>query len=68
MMIEISELIKEVEETVDVKAAARQVAIVAPAGAADDAAEADSAEKTEFNVVLKSIGDNKIQVIKVVEN
>ena len=40
--------------------------MVAPAGAADDAAGADSAEKTEFNVVLKSIGDNKIQVIKAV--
>ena len=65
-MLELSELIKEVEEKFDVKAAAPQVAMVAPAGAADDAAGADSAEKTEFNVVLKSIGDNKIQVIKAV--
>lgn len=65
-MLELSELIKEVEEKFDVKAAAPQVAMVVPAGAADDAAGADSAEKTEFNVVLKSIGDNKIQVIKAV--
>jgi len=65
-MLELSELIKEVEEKFDVKAAAPQVAMVAPAGAADDAAGAGSAEKTEFNVVLQSIGDNKIQVIKAV--
>lgn len=65
-MLELSELIKEVEEKFDVKAAAPQVAMVAPAGADDDAAGAGSAEKTEFNVVLKSIGDNKIQVIKAV--
>ena len=64
-MLELSELIKEVEEKFDVTAAAPQVAMVAPAGAGAEAA-AGSAEKTEFNVVLQSIGDNKIQVIKAV--
>ena len=64
-MLELSELIKEVEEKFDVTAAAPQVAMVAPTGAGDDGAGA-SAEKTEFNVVLQSFGDNKIQVIKAV--
>ncbi|HLE26304.1 MAG TPA: 50S ribosomal protein L7/L12 [Thermodesulfobacteriota bacterium] len=67
-MLEISELIKEIEERFGVKAAAPQVAMVSTqvggAGAAE--AEAPEAEKTEFNVVLKSVGENKIQVIKVI--
>jgi large subunit ribosomal protein L7/L12 len=67
-MLEISELIKEIEDKFGVKAAAPQVAMVATqaggGGAAD--AKAPEAEKTEFNLVLKSVGDNKIQVIKVV--
>jgi large subunit ribosomal protein L7/L12 len=66
-MLEISELVKEIEEKFDIKAAAPQVA-VAGAGAAAGAAEgaAGEAEKTEFNVVLKEVGGNKIQVIKAV--
>jgi len=68
-MLEISELIKEIEEKFGVKAAAPQVAMVAGVGVGAEAggeAKAAEAEKTEFNVVLKTVGDNKIQVIKVV--
>lgn len=62
-MLEISELIKEIEEKFDVKAAAPMAMPVAAAGAAP----ADEAEeKTEFDVVLKAAGDKKINVIKVV--
>ena len=62
-VLEISELIKMMEEKFGVSAAAAAVA-VAPAagGAAAPAAE----EKTEFDVVLESAGSNKIAVIKVV--
>lgn len=67
-MLEISELIKEIEDKFDVKAAATQVAVAAAgvAGAAVDGDDAGEGEKTEFNVVLKSFGENKIQVIKAV--
>jgi large subunit ribosomal protein L7/L12 len=64
-LIELSEFVKLFEETFDVKAAAPAAAAVAgPAGggAADEAPE----EKDEFDVVLESVGDKKIQVIKVV--
>ena len=66
-MLEISELIKEIEDKFDVKAAAPQMAVAAAPGAgpAGDA-PAEAAEKDEFSVVLKAIGDNKIQVIKAV--
>ncbi len=67
-MLEISELIKEIEEKFGVKAAVPQVAMVAAQAGSGGAAEAKApeAEKTEFNLVLKSVGDNKIQVIKVI--
>ncbi len=62
-MLEISELIGEIKEKFGVQAAAPQVAVAAAAGAeAAPAAE----EKTEFNVILSSFGDKKIQVIKAV--
>ncbi len=62
-MLEISELIEEIKEKFDVQAAVPQVAVAAAAGAeAAPAAE----EKTEFNVILSSFGDKKIQVIKAV--
>jgi len=65
-MLEISELIKEIEEKFDVTAAPPQVAMLAPAqGAAGADAEA-AEEKDEFEVVLKEFGEKKIQVIKVV--
>ncbi len=61
-VIELSELVKELEELFGVTAAA-PVAVAAPgATASADAAE----EKTEFNVILASSGAKKIQVIKVV--
>ena len=62
-MLEISELIEEIKEKFGVQAVAPQVAVAAAAGAeAAPAAE----EKTEFNVILSSFGDKKIQVIKAV--
>ena len=65
-MLEISELIKEIEDKFDVKAAAPKVAVAAAPGAAGGEAAAEQAEKTEFNVILKAAGANKIQVIKAV--
>ncbi len=63
-MLEISDLIKDIEVKFDVKAAAPVA--VAAAGAAPTGDGAVAAEKTDFDVVLKSFGDNKIQVIKAV--
>jgi len=60
-VIELSELVKELEELFGVTAAA-PVAAVAAAPAAADAAE----EQTEFDVILTGAGDKKIQAIKVV--
>lgn len=60
-MLEISELIKEIEEKFGVTAAAPVAVAAAPAAAAE-AAE----EKTEFDVMLQSFGEKKINVIKVV--
>ena len=61
-VLELSELVKALEEEFGVSAAAPAVAVAAAPAAAAPAAE----EKTEFDVVLKSAGANKIQVIKVV--
>ena len=66
-MLEISELIKEIEDKFDVKAASPQMAMVQAAGpgeGGDTASEA--AEKDEFDVILKDFGATKIQVIKAV--
>ena len=60
-VLELNELVKAIEEEFGVSAAAP--VMVAGAGAAAAAAE----EKTEFDVVLKSAGANKINVIKVVK-
>ena len=60
-ILELNELVKAVEEEFGVSAAA-PVGVVAAAGAAAPAAE----EKTEFDVILKSAGANKLAVIKVV--
>jgi large subunit ribosomal protein L7/L12 len=62
-VLELSELVSELEEEFGVTAAA-PVAVAAPGAAAGEAAVEE--EKTEFAVVLKAIGDNKIPVIKVV--
>lgn len=61
-VVELSELVKGIEEKYGVSAAA----VAAPAAGA--AAGASAEEKTEFNVVLKDVGANKIQVIKVVRD
>ena len=60
-VLELADLVKELEETFGVSAAAAVVAAPAAGGAA-----AAEEEKTEFNVILKSAGDQKIKVIKVV--
>jgi large subunit ribosomal protein L7/L12 len=63
-VLELSELIKELEETFGVSAAAPvAVAAAMPAGGGEAAA---AEEKTEFDVVLTTAGDKKIQVIKEV--
>jgi large subunit ribosomal protein L7/L12 len=62
-VLELSELIKAMEEKFGVSAAAA-VAVAAPA--AGGAAPAAAEEKTEFTVVLAAIGENKVNVIKAV--
>ena len=61
-VLEMSEFVKELEEKYGVTAAAPTVAVAAAPGATDGAGE----EKTEFDVVLATVGDKKIQVIKEV--
>ncbi|HCZ05801.1 MAG: large subunit ribosomal protein [Thermotogota bacterium] len=61
---ELAELVKELEERFGVTAAAPVAVAAAPVAQAGAAAEAE--EKTSFDVVLKSFGDKKINVIKVV--
>lgn len=62
-VLELAELVKAVEEEFGVSAAATAVAVAAPAaGGAAEAAE----EKTEFDVIMKSFGAEKIKVIKEV--
>lgn len=61
-VLELSELVSAVEEEFGVSAAAA-VAVAAPAEGGVAAAE----EKTEFDVVLKEVGPNKIQVVKAVK-
>lgn len=60
-VLELSELIKEMEEKFGVSAAAAAVAVAAPAAAA-----AVVEEKTEFTVMLLAAGEKKVEVIKVV--
>lgn len=61
-VLELNDLVKKIEEKFGVSAAAMAVAAPAAGGAASPAAE----EQTEFTVVLKEVGPNKIPVIKVV--
>ena len=61
-VVELAGLVKELEQEWGVTAAA-PVAVAAASGAAAGAAAAEE-EKTEFNVILSSFGDKKIQVIK----
>ena len=64
-VLELSEFIKELEEKFGVSAAAPVGAMVAMPAAGGEAAAAEE-EKTEFDVILKAAGANKIGVIKVV--
>ena len=68
-LLELSEFVKQFEETFDVKAAA-PVAVAAPAaGGAAGGAEAEQAEEQdEFDVILEAAGEKKIQVIKEVRS
>ena len=61
-VLEVSELIKMMEEKFGVSAAATAVAVAAPTGAAAPAVE----EQTEFSVILTGAGDNKVNTIKIV--
>jgi large subunit ribosomal protein L7/L12 len=63
-VLELSQLIKQMEEKFGVSAAAAAVAVAAPAAGGGAAAAAE--EKTEFDVILTAAGDNKVNVIKVV--
>src|SRR5438270_11576467 len=66
-LIELSEFVKQFEETFGVTAAAPvAVAAAAPAGGGAAGGAEEAAEQDEFDVVLDSAGDKKIQVIKVV--
>ncbi|HWJ47144.1 MAG TPA: 50S ribosomal protein L7/L12 [Candidatus Udaeobacter sp.] len=63
-LLEAADLVKKMEETFGVSAAAAAPVMMAGGGAAGGAAPAE--EKTEFTVVLKDVGANKINVIKAV--
>ena len=67
-VLELSELVKELESTFGVSAAAPVAVAAAPAAAAAAPAASDPAEEeqAEFSVILQEIGDNKINVIKAV--
>ena len=65
-VLELSDLVKELEEKFGVSAAAMSMAMAAPAAAAGEAPAAAKEEKTEFDVILQAVGEKKIQVIKVV--
>ena len=64
-VLELSEFVKELEDKFGVSAAAPvAMAVAAPAGQTQE----ETAEQTEFDVILSTVGDKKIQVIKVVRS
>ena len=65
-VLELSQLVKALEERFGVTAAAPVAVAAAPGAAGGDAAAAEAEEKTQFDVVLADVGPNKIQVIKAV--
>jgi large subunit ribosomal protein L7/L12 len=67
-LIELSEFVKQFEDTFDVTAAAPVAVGVAPAAAGGGGDAAEAAEQDEFDVVLTAAGDKKIQVIKEVRS
>ena len=62
-VLELSELVKDLEEKFDVKA---QAPVMQVASAAAEASKEDAEEQSDFDVILKEFGDKKIQVIKEV--
>ena len=64
-VLELSQLIKDLEDKFGVSAAATAVAVAAPAGGGGGSAAA-AEEKTEFTVTLTAFGENKVNVIKAV--
>ena len=65
-LLEAAQLVKKLEERLGVSAAAAAPVVVAGGGAGAAAGAAPAEEKTEFTVVLKDVGANKINVIKAV--
>jgi large subunit ribosomal protein L7/L12 len=65
-LLELSDFVKQFEDTFDVKAAAPAAAVTAPVGPTAAAPEVE--EKDEFDVILEAAGDKKIQVIKEVRS
>lgn len=63
-VLDLNNLVKAIEEEFGVSAAAASVAVAAPGAGAGEAAAAE--EKDEFDVILQSFGDKKVQVIKAV--
>ncbi|MGE5069181.1 MAG: 50S ribosomal protein L7/L12, partial [Bacillota bacterium] len=66
MLLEAAELVKKLESRLGVSAAAAAPVMMAGGGGAAAAGAAPAEEKTEFTVVLKEVGANKINVIKAV--
>ncbi len=67
-LIELSEFVKQFEETFEVTAAAPVAVAAAPAAGGAAGGEAAAADQDEFDVVLEAAGDKKIQVIKEVRS
>ena len=65
-LLDAAQLVKKLEERLGVSAAAAAPVVMAGGGAGAGAAAAPAEEKTEFTVVLKEVGANKINVIKAV--
>lgn len=65
-VLELAELVKALEEKFGVSAAAPVAMAAMPVAAAAEAPVVEVEEQTEFDVILKTVGENKIQVIKVV--
>jgi large subunit ribosomal protein L7/L12 len=65
-LLELSEFVKQFEDTFDVKAAAPVAVAAAPAAGGGGAAAEEAEEQDEFDVILDAAGDKKIQVIKEV--
>jgi large subunit ribosomal protein L7/L12 len=67
-LLELSEFVKQFEETFNVSAAAPVAVAAGPAGAGAAAATEEAEEQTEFDVILTGTGEKKIQVIKEVRS